>query len=104
MAILGILREELRNSQRMEKSYLRALQRLPAGALVRKRIGRRDYFYLAKREGRRVRFVYLRRPSPARLARHEQAKIQRARFRRLLAQVRRQIRFLRKVVDARPAI
>ena len=78
--------------------------RLPRGALVRKMIGGRRYFYLAHREGKKVKFDYLGKLADEDVARHEEAKHSRARYRQRLSEVNKQIRFLRKVLRAKQAV
>ena len=94
--IRDVLKEELSNSRRMKRRYEQALRRLGKGSLVMKRIGGHSYYYLAMREGRRVRFRYLGKLSAqerqARLAQHRQ----RGQYRRLLREVKQQIRFLER--------
>jgi hypothetical protein len=104
MAIREVMQEELRNSLRMEKSYQAALARLPRGVLVKKLIRQRPYFYLLSRERGKVCFKYLGQVSAAQQQRYAAAKQKRAQYRRLLAQVRKQIRFLRKVAHGKSAI
>ena len=94
--IKSVLREELVNSQRMQRRYEQALRRLGKGSLVMKRIGGHPYYYLAMREGDRVRFRYLGKLSAPerqeRLAQHRK----RGQYRRLLREVKQQIRFLER--------
>ncbi len=94
--IKSVLKEELANSQRMRRRYEQALRRLGKGSLVRKRIGGHSYYYLAMREGERVRFRYLGKLSAQerqeRLAQHRK----RGQYRRLLREVKQQIRFLER--------
>ena len=94
--IRDVLKEELANSRRMQRRYEQALRRLGKGSLVLKRIGGHPYYYLAMREGRRVRFRYLGKLSAKerqeRLAQHRQ----RGQYRRLLREVKQQIRFLER--------
>jgi hypothetical protein len=104
MAIKEVMQEELRNSLRMEKSYQAALARLPRGVLVKKIIRKRPYFYLLSREQGKVCFKYLGKVSAFQQQRYAAAKQKRAQYRRLLSQVRKQIRFLRKVAYAKSAI
>ena len=56
--IKGVLEEELENSLRMKKEYEKAIKALPQGALVKKEIRGHSYYYLMKREGLKVKFVY----------------------------------------------
>ena len=104
MAIKDILREELQNSLQIKQDYERALAALPRGALVRKVIGGRPYFYLAHREGNKVKFDYLGKLSDEDVRRYEEAKQSRARYRKRLSEVNKQIRFLRKVLRAKQAV
>jgi len=105
MAIKELLKEELANSLRMERDYVRALAGLPRGSLVRKIIGKQAYYYLAFREGGRVRFRYKgRKMSERDVARYAEAKRLRAEYRSLLSRVRKQIRFLRRALRAKQAV
>ena len=94
--IRNVLKEELSNSRRMKRRYEQALRRLGKGSLVMKRISGHPYYYLARREGRWVRFRYLGKLSvkerQERLAQHRQ----RGQYRRLLREVKQQIRFLER--------
>ncbi|MBI1992582.1 MAG: hypothetical protein HYS71_05050 [Candidatus Omnitrophica bacterium] len=94
--IRNVLQEELVNSRRMKQRYEQALRGLGRGSLVMKRISGHPYYYLAMREGGRVRFRYLGKLSAKerqeRLAQHRQ----RGQYRRLLREVTQQIRFLER--------
>ena len=94
--IKGILQEELANSRRMQQRYEQALRRVGKGSLVKKRIGGRAYYYLAAREGRRVRFQYLGKLSAQALRARQVQHRQRAQYQRLLREVKQQIRFLER--------
>jgi len=105
MAIKEVLREELSNSLKMERDYRRELQKLPRGSLVKKMIRGRAYYYIASREGKGVRFKYAGRLMAEKdIARYQDAKKYRAKYRKLLAQVKQQIRFLRRAVRAKHAV
>ena len=105
MAIKELLQEELANSLRMERDYKRAAAALPRGCLVRKAVAGRAYYYLVGREGGRVRFRYLGKAVDEKeQARYAEAKRLRAQYRRLQADVRRQVRFLRKALCAKQAV
>ncbi len=94
--IRNVLQEELVNSRRMKQRYEQALRGLGRGSLVKKRIGGHPYYYLAMREGGRVRFRYLGKLSAKerqeRLAQHRQ----RGQYWRLLREIKQQIRFLER--------
>ncbi|MBI1871190.1 MAG: hypothetical protein HYS07_08375 [Chlamydiae bacterium] len=97
----GVLEEELRNSLYLKRSYERALSKLPKGSLVEKKIKGHRYVYLVYREKGRVRFKYLGKANSIDLEKYREDKIYRAKYRKLLSQVGRQIRFLRKALRAK---
>ena len=105
MAIREVLEEELENSLRMEQRYSEALNRLPKGSLVQKRIKGHAYYYLVMRdENGQVKQVYKGKVGSEELARYAEAKKQRAQYRSLRAKVREQIRFLRRALRAKAAV
>ncbi len=102
--IKSVLEEELANSLAMEKSYERELARLPKGSLTKKTIGGHTYYYLQVREGTHVRFIYKGKLSVQEVRKHEQARQYRAKYRRLLSEVRKQVRFLRSVLRGKQSV
>ena len=99
--IKGVLEEELGNSLRQEAAFRKALEALPQGALVKKKIKGHSYFYLMKREDGRIRFRYLGKISPEEIKKHEDAKKMRKKYREQLSLVKKQISFLRKALNAK---
>jgi hypothetical protein len=103
--IKGVLREELENSLQMEKDYKRELAKLPKGSLIRKKIKGHAYYYLLLREGGKVKFKYKGSVvSEKEIEKYKQAKEYRAKYRKLLSQVRKQIKFLRSSLRGKEAI
>jgi hypothetical protein len=98
MFIKDMLNEELQNSLQIRKDYERALKELPKGSLVRKVIGGHEYFYLAFRDGDKVKFDYVGKLDKDEIAKHEDAKKLRARYRRQILEVNQQIKFIRKAL------
>ena len=98
MFIKDMLNEELQNSLQIKNDYEQAINALPRGALVRKLISGRPYYYLAHREGKRVVFDYLGALSDEKILMYKDARQSRARYRQRLSEVNKQIRFLRKVL------
>jgi hypothetical protein len=96
--IKGVLEEELENSLKMMEEYEKAIKALPQGALVKKEIRGHSYYYLMKREGQKVRFVYKGKLSGKEIRSYEEAKRLRAKYRNLLSQVKKEIAFLRKAL------
>lgn len=96
--IKGVLEEELQNSLRMQKEYEKALSSLPRGVLVKKMIKGYPYYYLMKREGNKVRFEYRGKINGQEIKHYEAIKKDRARYRKLLADVKKQVSFLRRAL------
>ena len=104
MSIKSVLREEQANSLRMQERYEQELAKLPRGSLVRRRICGHEYYYLVYREGGKVRSIYRGQPGAEEIARYRAARDQRAKYRKLLSKVKRQVRFLRGVLRGKESI
>jgi hypothetical protein len=102
--IKGALAEELKNSLRMQKQYAQLLKKLPQGSLSVKMIGGREYYYVAKRVGPKVKFIYKGKVSADEKKLYADAKMNRAKYRKLLSQVKKQVRFLRSALRGKEAI
>lgn len=102
--IKGMLKEELGNSLRMRKEYESALKELPKGCLAEKKRGRQKYYYLVRRIGKKVKYRYIGKASEEEVKKYNEAKIMRAKYRKLLSQVKKQIRFLRSALRGKEAI
>ena len=99
--IKGVLEEELQNSLRMKKQYEKALQEFPKGSLVEKKIRGHKYYYLAFREGKKVKFIYKGKISEEEKKKYIEAKKLRAKYRKLLSQLNKQIAFLKKAINGK---
>ena len=105
MIIKSVLKEELANSCRMKLRYEQDLAKLPRGSLVRRIIKGREYYYLVYREEGKVKSDYMGRSvSDAELNRYREAKLLRARYRRALSLLKRQIRYLEGVLRGKEEI
>lgn len=102
--IKGVLAEELENSLRMKKEYERALNNLPEGCVAAKIIRGRKYYYLVKRINKKVKYTYIGKISEAEKKKYEEAKVLRAKYRKHLSQVKKQIRFLRGSLRGKEAV
>ncbi len=95
--IKGVLREELENSIRMKKGYEKALKLHPAGCFIQKQIRGHKYYYLAIRDGKKVKFVYKgKRLSKDEIAKLERSKRLRKKYKKSIQKLNRQIKYLRK--------
>ena len=102
--IKGVLKEELGNSRRMKKSYERELAKLPKGSLIKKKIKGHAYHYLLLREKGKVRFIYKGKVSDQEIKKYNEAKKYRAKYRKLLSQVKKQIRFLGSTLRGKESV
>ncbi len=102
--IKGVLAEELENSIRMKKGYEEALNKLPKGAIAARNIKGHIYYYLVRREGSKVRYIYKGKISDDEKKLYVEAKSMRAKYRKLLSQVKKQIKFLRSSLRGKEAI
>jgi len=86
--IKGVLKEELENSRDMLKSYQREIAK----------IGKHYYYYLAKRQGKKVKFIYKGPISEqVKKAYAEQRKML-SKYKKLLLQVKNQIKFIKRAL------
>ncbi len=99
--IKGVLTEELENSSRMLERYRRALMELPRGSLVKKKIKGHDFYYLAFRNGDTVKFAYKGKLRPEEVSRYSETKKMRAKYRRLISELKAQIVFLKRALHER---
>jgi len=100
--IKGVLKEELENSRDMLKRYQEEIAKIK-GCLIRKKIGKRYYYYLVKRQGKKVKFIYKGPISEeVRKAYAEQRKLLN-KYKKLLLQVKNQIKFIRRALRGKEA-
>ena len=102
--IKSVLKEELANSLAMKKSYERELAKLPKGSLVKKTIKGHEYYYLQVREKGRARFIYKGKLSDEEIKKYESAKKYRAQYRKLLSELKKQIKFLRIALRGKESV
>ena len=93
--IKSVLKEELANSLAMKKDYERELAKLPKGSLVKKKIKGYEYYYLQVREKGKVRFIYKGKLSDEEVKGYKLAAEYRSKYRKLLSEVKKQIKFLK---------
>jgi len=102
--IKSVLEEELANSLAMKKDYERELAKLPKGSLVKKKIKGHEYYYLEIREKDRVRFIYKGKLSDKEIEKYKQAKEYLAKYRKLLSQIKKQIKFLKSALRGKEPV
>ncbi|MFH0838778.1 MAG: hypothetical protein V1893_01145 [Candidatus Omnitrophota bacterium] len=102
--IKGVLKEELENSQRMKNDYEKELAKLPKGSLIKKKVKGHEYYYLLLREKGKVKFIYKGKVSDEEIKKYKEIKEYRAKYRKLLSQVKKQIRFLRSTLRGKESV
>ncbi len=96
--IKGILEEELKKALAVQREYEKALAALPRGVLVKKYVKGHQYCYLMTRKGGKVRFEYKGKLFGRDIKQYEQVKKDREQYRKLLADVKKRILFLQRML------
>ena len=103
--IKGVLEEELANSLAMKENYERELAKLPKGSLIKKKVKGHEYYYLVFREKGKVKFIYKgKEVSEGEIEKYRQAKEYRAKYRKLLSEIKKQIKFLRSTLRGKKSV
>ena len=99
MAILkGILKDSLDYYLDLNKRLMARLKELPRGSILKRRIGRHDYFYLKVRDGLRVQSKYLGKKKPADI---EKALKERRLLKKQLKEVEQNVKMLARIEKRR---
>lgn len=102
--IKAVLREEYQNAIGMEKEYNHVLNSLPKGALVKRVIRTREYYYIMERKGKKIVYKYVGKIGPEKVAQYEEIKKRRAQYRNLRSQLKIRIKFLKGVLRGKREI
>ena len=101
--IKGVLKEELENSRDMLKRYQEEIAKIK-GCLIRKKIGKRYYYYLVKRQGKKIKFIYKGPISEEVKKAYVKQRKMLSKYRKLLLQVKNQIKFIRRALRGKETI
>ena len=101
--IKGVLKEELENSCDMLKRYQEEIAKIK-GCLIRKKIGKRYYYYLVKRQGKKVKFMYKGPISEEIKKAYVKQRKMLSKYRKLLLQVKNQIKFIRRALRGKETV
>ena len=105
MSIKSVLNEELANSIRMKERYEEELIKLPKGSISKRKIKGHDYYYLVYRDNGKFKSVYKGKSVPEKeLEEYGQAKKLRAKYRKALSQLKKQIRYLKGALRGKEEI
>jgi len=101
--IKGVLKEELENSCDMLKRYQEEIAKIK-GCLIRKKIGKRYYYYLVKRQGKKVKFMYKGPISEEIKKAYVKQRKMLSKYRKLLLQVKNQIKFIKRALRGKETV
>ena len=96
--IKAVLEEELKKAVQAQGEYEKTLAALPRGVLVKKVVKGYQYYYLMSREKGKVQFEYKGKLFGRDIKYYDEVKKDRARYRRLLAEVKKRIAFIKKTL------
>ncbi len=102
--IKGVLQEELDNSLRMKKDYERELSKLAKGSLIKKKIKGHEYYYLVLRKSGEVKFIYKGKISAGEIEKYKRTKEYRTKYRKMVSELNRQIKFLRSTLRGKKSV
>ena len=99
--IKSALEEELKKALTGQAECEKALSALPRGVLVKKYVKGRKYCYLLSREKGKVRFEYKGKLPGKDIKYYDTIKKDRARYRKLLAEIGKRVAFIKKTLRGR---
>ena len=99
----GVLKEELENSRDMLKRYKEEIVKIKC-CLIRKKLGRRYYYYLVKREGKKVKFIYKGPVSEEIEKAYSEQRKMLNKYKKLLSRVKNQIKFIKRALRGKEAV
>src|ERR1043166_1433477 len=100
--VRGVLAEELANAVNRLAMYAQAIRVLPRGSLVSRKVKGRKYYYVAFWKSGKVRYEYKGRLiAPEERRRYEEASVKKARYRKLMSDLRWRIAFIRRALHER---
>lgn len=100
--IKWVLKEELENSIRLKRDYEKALKKYSGGSLIEKEIKGHKYYYLAYRDGKRVKFIYKgKKLLKEFIAEFKKSKQLRTKYKEMIRQLNKGIKYLRKSLNGK---
>ncbi len=100
--IKDLLKEELDNSLRLRIDYKEELRKRPGGSIVVKEIKGRNYYYLAYRDAKKVKFIYKgKKISKADIRNLKESKNLRVKYKKLIQKLDKRIKYLKKALHGK---
>ncbi len=100
--IKDLLKEELDNSLRLRIDYKEELRKRPGGSIVVKEIKGRNYYYLAYRDAKKVKFIYKgKKISKDDIRNLKESKNLRVKYKKLIQKLDKRIKYLKKALHGK---
>lgn len=98
MMVNKALANELQEVVEKKNKFENALKDLPAGCLAVRKIRGNDYYYLVKRVGKKVQYIYKGKVTEMEKKKYQEIKEQREKYRATIAKMKKQIKFLNTMI------
>ena len=100
--IKDLLREELENSLRLRVDYKEELKKRPGGSIIVKDIRGHNYYYLAYRDAKKVKFIYKgKKISKDDIEKLKELRRLRAKYKKLIQKLDKRIKYLKKALHGK---
>ncbi len=100
--IKDLLKEELDNSLRLKVDYKEELKKHPGGSMIVKEIKGRNYYYLAYRDAKKVKFIYKgKKVSKDDIGKLKESKNLRVKYKKLIQKLDKRIKYLKKALHGK---
>ena len=96
--LISTLKEELETVKKMEVKYLSKIELLPKGSFFIRTVGQKNYGYLTRREGPKVKQEYLGLLNKKEISEFKEVVQKRRQYQQQLKSVREQIKFLQRAL------
>ena len=96
--LISTLKEELKTALRLEKRYLKDLQKLPKGCFIVRKKNDNRYGYITRRNGEKIVQEYLGKMDDKKIEHYQQLMMQRKNYQKKLKSIRKKFSILRKAL------
>ncbi len=100
-SVFHVIEEEFERLKEAEAAYEAAIAKEQQGAPQKKRVGRKDYLYLAKRNGAKVKFIYIGHAEDPKTIKVLDSVKRRREYEKLLKGVKKDIKEVKKALRGR---
>ncbi len=97
MFIKNLLKEELENLNKMREMYIKKLNSIPKGAVVKKKINNHYYYYVVYRENGKVKMDYIGKDKN-KVKEYKKYVKERKKYKEKLKEVEKEIKFIKRAL------